>query len=330
MPKTYPMAAAFSQCSKLLGLSEAQVLRRVGLTEDWLELPNNDVPADMVFKLWEAARLEARREDFELVLAKNYVQGPFNAAMFAFSCADTVALGLQRLSVFKQLIGPFTADLDRTDAGLRFAIRSSEPGFDISPSMQLFDVLYIVECMRNFTGEPVQPLEVVLPPEVAGNRPAIEYLGFAPKVGTTMQMTLSQAEADLPLITRSPALWDSLEPVLRRQMAEREARDLLSDRVRTVLGEALPAGVATSDQVARRLNMSKRSLQRRLTEEGTSFKEVLTQVRSDLARRYLRDSDLSVPEISHLLGFRENSSFFRAFQNWTGTTPGAYRGGDGS
>ncbi|MCB9697640.1 MAG: helix-turn-helix transcriptional regulator [Alphaproteobacteria bacterium] len=79
------------------------------------------------------------------------------------------------------------------------------------------------------------------------------------------------------------------------------------------------------ERVARRLAVSTRTLQRRLREEGTSFKEVVDTTREGLARHYLGRTQLSASEIAFLLGFEEPNSFFRAVQRWTGTTPETLR-----
>ena len=96
-------------------------------------------------------------------------------------------------------------------------------------------------------------------------------------------------------------------------------------RVREALEHGLPGGATTLEEIARRLNLSKRSLQRKLAEEGAQFQSILTDVRHDQAKQYLRASGLSLQEIAHLLGYRDTASFFRAFQSWSGTTPAAFR-----
>jgi AraC-like DNA-binding protein len=73
--------------------------------------------------------------------------------------------------------------------------------------------------------------------------------------------------------------------------------------------------------VARRLGMSQRTLTRRLSLEGLTFVEVRDNLRADLARRYVRDADLSISKIAWLLGYQEVSAFTHAFKRWTGTTP---------
>ena len=77
--------------------------------------------------------------------------------------------------------------------------------------------------------------------------------------------------------------------------------------------------------IAPRLHMSPRTLHRRLEEEGTSFRQVLTEVRRELAARHLSERRLAIGEIAFLLGFSEPSAFHRAFKRWTGHGPLSYR-----
>ena len=99
----------------------------------------------------------------------------------------------------------------------------------------------------------------------------------------------------------------------------------LRDRVHSCLLELLPTGESSIENIAKKLGVSKRTLQRRLKGESTSFKDVLNQTRKKLARYYLKNSNISGGEISFLLGFDDPNSFFRAFQTWTGTTPESFR-----
>ena len=81
----------------------------------------------------------------------------------------------------------------------------------------------------------------------------------------------------------------------------------------------------TIDQVAGNLNISVRTLQRRLKEEGVTFKEILESLRRDFAISYLRKSELSINEIAYLLSYADASAFIRSFKRWTGKTPQVYR-----
>lgn len=71
--------------------------------------------------------------------------------------------------------------------------------------------------------------------------------------------------------------------------------------------------------------MSRRTLQRRLSELGLTYQRLCDETRHELARRYLDDSSKSVTEVTFLLGFSEQSAFTRAFRRWSGMSPSAYR-----
>ena len=93
------------------------------------------------------------------------------------------------------------------------------------------------------------------------------------------------------------------------------------------IAHLLPHGTARASEVARRLGMSHRTLARRLSSEGLTFSGILEEMKTDLARRYLRDEKLQITKIAWLLGYREVSAFTHAFKRWTGTAPRQSRKG---
>lgn len=325
MARKYQIAEQLDQVCRILGLDPKPALLRARLPEDWLTQPNNMVTIEEYFRIWSAVHDMADRPDVELFLAKTYAHGPFAPPILAFSSSDTIYLGLQRLAVFKELMGPFRLLITRDGTGLSIQKATIEPGYEIPKNFNLFEACFMVEACRAFSGVHIIPQEVVLKGEPRDMATVEDFFGVTPKIAPEARVVLKPEDADLPLITRSPSLWENIEEMLTRRLREQQQANDMSFRVKQVLANALPAGAVTADTIARRLNTSKRSLQRRLTEEGTNFQDILTEVRGTLSERYLKDSDLSVPEISHLLGFRDTSSFFRAFQKRTGMTPGEYR-----
>ena len=85
--------------------------------------------------------------------------------------------------------------------------------------------------------------------------------------------------------------------------------------------DQLPSGRVTEEDLANSLNMSKRTLHRKLRDQGTTFRSLLTQVRKDLARFYIQNLDYSITEIAFLLGYADIRAFSRAFKSWFGQTP---------
>ncbi|WP_441293095.1 SDR family NAD(P)-dependent oxidoreductase [Sorangium sp. KYC3313] len=121
-------------------------------------------------------------------------------------------------------------------------------------------------------------------------------------------------------------LWDGIEAELGDahlplRLCEAIRSESFSPPLLAALLEGLPSGLVMMETIARRLGLSKRTLQRRIDDEGTSFQQILKETREALARHYLEETSLPVAEISFLLGFSEPNSFYRGFRAWTGTTP---------
>ena len=92
----------------------------------------------------------------------------------------------------------------------------------------------------------------------------------------------------------------------------------------------LPQGEPRREDIASELALTDRTLQRRLQAEDTSYQQLLDAARSELARKYLTENRLSLGEVASLLGFGDQSNFFRACKRWFGLPPGQYRQQHGS
>ena len=99
----------------------------------------------------------------------------------------------------------------------------------------------------------------------------------------------------------------------------------LSRKVEQILSASGSSKLPNAESVARQLNMSPRTLHRRLTAEHTSFQQLKDSFRAGLARHYLGRRELSIDAIATLMGFQDNSAFYRSFRKWTGMSPGEYR-----
>jgi AraC-like DNA-binding protein len=113
------------------------------------------------------------------------------------------------------------------------------------------------------------------------------------------------------------------DEVVARQLARIESASACR-RLRRWFIDQLPAGEPIEEAAARSLGMSLRNLQRRLEEEGTTYRKALNETRREIARSCLEEGHTSVTEIAFLLGFADTSSFSRAFRRWTGVSPRAY------
>jgi len=114
------------------------------------------------------------------------------------------------------------------------------------------------------------------------------------------------------------------------EQAERYLRSLyqqdnIAGELRRKLADLLARGEANADAACRALRLSRRTLQRRLKAEKTSFQKILNEVRAELAVKYLEDARLKSLEIAMLLGYSNLSSFTTAFKSWYNLPPAQYR-----
>ena len=121
-----------------------------------------------------------------------------------------------------------------------------------------------------------------------------------------------------------PVLQQHAEALLKEKMRVNAEADIVT-QVRTRIANNLSHDRARLATVAQELNQSTRTMQRKLSEAGTSFQQVLDQTRKALAQTYLRQRDLSLSDIAFLLGFQDQSAFSHAFKEWTRESPGNYR-----
>jgi AraC-like DNA-binding protein len=128
----------------------------------------------------------------------------------------------------------------------------------------------------------------------------------------------------MPLVRHEPAL---------TRVLERHAQDLVSQLgdpedplapIRDAIAASLAEGPRLED-IAKRVAMSPRTLQRRLRQAGTTFQGLVDEARQRVAQGYLNDKALTIGEVAYLLGYSEPSAFVRAFKRWTGRTPRQFR-----
>jgi AraC-like DNA-binding protein len=129
---------------------------------------------------------------------------------------------------------------------------------------------------------------------------------------------------DMPLRTPDAALTAHLSRQVAARQRAADARDIAT-RLDTWLLDTIGHSPPDLARAAAALNVGERVLQQRLQAQGTSFRRCVDAARHTLALRHLRDSHLSIGDISHRLGFSEQSAFQRAFKRWQGRTPLAWR-----
>ena len=133
-------------------------------------------------------------------------------------------------------------------------------------------------------------------------------------------LAIRNKDADTSLTVSNPMLVFLNEDIMRRQVSDLNRKDVLN-RTRVTIMEQLPSGDVNEASVAEALNMTKRTLHRKLAEHGLSFRKLLIDVRQELVQCYIKEPAYSITEISFLLGYFDTSAFSRAFRSWFGQSP---------
>ena len=307
------------------GIEPADALRAAGLPEGLLAEEEVRLAPDDYFRLWETLAGIDPDPAMPVRLVTHFTTEAFEPSMFAALCSPDFRTAMQRLARFKPLLGPMRLDVGDGPEGFHVRLAYTDSTLVPPPPLALAELAIWLQLARMGTRTSITAVAARTPLLVPDTPEIRAFFGTAPTTGERIELVVTRADALRPFLTRNEALWQFFEPELRQRLNDL-ARDAgMRERLRSALLEMLPGGEASIDTASRRLATSRRTLQRRLQAEGTSYQAVLDDVREQLARHYLRESRITNTEIALLLGFADPNSFFRAFHDWTGCTPETMR-----
>lgn len=322
---TRPFAVDLSWTALLakLEIRPATILRRAELPEDLFSHARPSLPAPDFFRLWQELMQSMGGDAPGLTLAQAVSPEIFSPPLFAAYCSPNLTCAVERLSLYKPLIGPLRLEAHDTLGGLEITYEA-ETGVKLPAEFISAELAFLVNLARFATGAGIRPIAVeMVHPSTSDAYKA--FFGRPIRKGPFNRVVFTREDAKVPFLSINPALFASFEPDLRVRLDELDRKATMKDRVRSVLMEGLPSGQGDTATVAKRLGVSSRGLQRKLASERTSFQSELRALRTRLSEKYLCETDLSSPEIAFLLGYEDPNSFIRAFHTWTGTSPEAHR-----
>lgn len=307
-----------------LGISLPDVLKRAKLSPSVLSAENASLSVPEFYALWSAIGDEANDPQLPMRIVEAITSDVFSPPLFAALCSADLEAAARRIAHYKPLIGPIRIGVERSQDRLTISVdwRSATPP---PPILAAAELGFWLRLPRIATRSEILPIAAGMPVALDDAAPFEDYVGCEIEHTNRQFLAFSLEDADRPFLTADTSMWEIFEPQLSRRLHELSKDASVRDRTRSALIELLPGGEASVGEVARSLAMSPRTLQRRLSEEGLSFQEVLDETRESLAREYIGRGDLSPGQVSFLLGYKNPSSFYRAFQNWTGQTPAALR-----
>jgi len=314
-----------------IGVDSTRVLALAGTTSKEMRAPNTRVPATFEFTFWDAIVEHTQDHTIGLRLAEHIQVGALGGYEYLLRTSQTIRAAVEQANKFERVLDDLTRVRiieSEHEAAIRYCRAGGWPHCSYG-SECLFGA--IVRLGRTLT--PDIPVLGVRFAHAAHGDPLVYQSFFGCAVtfeAPHYELVIRKAALDVPVPTADPALSRVLEEHLTHVLERVPTEDAFVQRARRLLGEALQRQADISlDQLARKLHMSERTLRRRLEEHGTSYKNLLDELRRELACHYVARTQESFEETGARLGFADVSAFYRAFKRWTSTTPAAYRGGAG-
>jgi AraC-like DNA-binding protein len=326
MSNRFRVSSTLPRKLKELGLSPDTVLRRAGLPIGLFKLDRILVSTEQFFALHRGIAEASNDPAIGLKLGTEERVERYDPVKLAALSARSFRDAVKRSSRYKQLTCPEEIRLveRRSECVVQFVwllAHEQEPPL-------LVDVCFawIVALGQRGTGRPIRPKRVDYQRAPTHREMYEAHFRCPVKFKTTQNaLIFSKSDLELPFVTYNADLLATVAPQLEAELNEQLAQKSLKEQAKGILKQLLAGQRPGLQDLARDLHLSTRTLQRRLTEQSITFQQLLDEARRELAHHYLLHSSRQLNETAYLLGYEDANSFFRAFHQWEGTSPGHWR-----
>lgn len=320
---TIPMPPRVRERLAALGVSVDKVAARAGIAQASLD----GLTTDDYFAFWRELPRESERPDLGLAIGGETANDAYSIPLTAALQAPTFGDALRTVARYKRLCCPEVIDIEVSGGEARVRCHWLYAREEVPPL--LVDGLFasFTALGKRGSGGQVAPIRVELARRTRNAQLLRAHFGCPIVFGAIAdRLVFAERALAVPFVTSSAEAFAQIVPRLEAALVARRRTRTLVDDVRLAIARTISAGMRPSiDEVARRLRISPRTLQRRLGEADTTFQIQLDDVRRVSARRLLAQTELGPPDIAFLLGFTEPNSFARAFRSWERTTPLRWR-----
>lgn len=310
------------------GVDRGPLLAAHDVSEALLADPDARLAADRVLALWKDACERAGEPELAVLAAVELPWGAYRVVDYLCSTADTLGEALVLLGrTFGIINDHVRLSVDPDTRVVRLERASAGPRPEPIPGRYVDYALAACLFRMSFViGGSVHPDVQLRRPAPAD--PTAHHRAFGPRVrfgSPSDEATFDPALWATPSRVADPVLREILRTHADLLLSGRPTVEPLLDQVRAALERELARGRTELSRVARALDTSPRTLQRRLADAGHTWRDVVEQTRHTLATTHLRDASLSLEEVAVLVGYADATTFHRAFVRWTGQSPGAWR-----
>jgi AraC-like DNA-binding protein len=302
---------------RLMDLNLSQIMQLAALDANIAEDTKATVSAEQFVRLFESAYQVDGRPDFGIRAALTYTHVPCGIGFHAFG-------GSPLTIKYKGDIAP--EYIKRLDEGEFFELHYHHEREDKSSFCLLFAVVWLLEMLKINYKNPPTPVAITITDPVPGLLLYEEQMGCKVTFGASNSIRFHKSVLSLkPLAADMFTATKDCNDFVNPDKANAEQGAQLSDVIKSIISKNLESGDIQLKDIAQALGISRRTLQRRLTEEEITLQALKDEVRGNLSKRLLRQSYLKTTEIAYQLGYSDPASFFKSFKAWYGTTPTQYR-----
>jgi AraC-like DNA-binding protein len=310
-------------------IASEPLLHRAGLSERDFDNPQRRVSAAAQGEFLEYAAEALNDTAFGLHLAEQANPREAGLLFYVASAAGNLSGALTLFVRYFRIVNESVRlNLKRQSDGMIVEANYFGIGRHLVRQNAEFLFAVVVKAIREGTGRDVCPTRVACAHKrTADLREFERFYRCVVDFGTPLdQLAFSNEVLALPLITEDAHLLETLRPFCdAAERARNTALGSIRASVENEVQRLLPHGRAQAETIAKALAVSPRTLSRRLVEEGTTYAEVIDQLRRSLATQYLREPGFTLAQIGWLLGYEGPTSFNHAFKRWTGRSPSAAR-----
>jgi AraC-like DNA-binding protein len=314
---------------KRRNVAAAPILGRAGLSEQDFDSRQRRISAASESKCLEYAAEAVNDSAFGLHLAEEANPREAGLPFYIASAADNLGEALELFVRYSRIVNEaMRIKLVRAPDGVVAEITFGDQSRHSAKQVAEFATAIILKGVREVVGRNICPMYVSFAHGRTSDLQTFErFFRCSVEFGASRnQLAFSHETLALALVTEDRHLLETLQPLCDEAAKERcTAVGTLRAAVENEAQKLLPHGKARRHWVAKSLGHSERTLTRKLADEGTTYEQVLDQLRQSLARQYIKEQGVSLCQIAWLLGYEGSTSFNHAFKRWTGRSPSAAR-----
>lgn len=307
---------------KPLGYDVDALIAPFGINRSILEDKDACIASEVCEAVLAVVIAERKVSNLPLKIAMNMAKGSQPLLDYLVASSETVGDGVEKLTRFIDLLSPQTSlEIRHRDHSVDIVVAAPLDAF----RAELTVAISILR-LRNETEGRLGHVQVFfrqMPDDTAEYERALHCQVMTQ--ASWNGWSLSREAWSLPLVHSDPALRAWLEKKAEEILANQREQRGLAQQVCKTLASAMPGGELGIQSVARRLAMTPRTLQRRLSEQGTTYDTLRELTRKQAAEIFLDNPQLSISEVAYLVGFSEPGAFHRAFKRWHNRTPQSFR-----